>query len=104
MWYVASQIVFCLLLAALLGFLIGRLLRKRWHFDRLAYVESVWKNKFDAQGQELQEAKMEAQEQASRLISLQSELAGKEDNLKKLGIRLGELESSVAQGMQEKNI
>jgi DNA repair exonuclease SbcCD ATPase subunit len=68
MWYVASQIVFCLLLAALLGFLIGWLLRKRWYADRL--------------------------------IVLQGDLAAKEENLKKLNARLGELKSSAAQGKE----
>src|SRR5512139_1542481 len=97
MWYIASQIVFCLLLAALLGFLVGWLLRRRWYSERLADVESAWKGKFEAQGLEMQEAKSECKEQAARLVSLQGELVGKEVQVKKLIARLGELESSVAQ-------
>jgi hypothetical protein len=97
MWYVASQIVFCMLLAALLGFLIGWLLRKRWYADRLADVEAAWKN---AQGLEMQKAKKEAEEQAAGFISLQGELAMKGENLKKLSVRLGELESLLPQGKE----
>ena len=95
MTYLIVQMLFCLLLAALIGGWIGWLLRGSRSERLLAEQKAHWEMQLEQQRTEYQAAQEELEIRSSRLETTLSDLEDQRSQVEILGKRIGEQETRV---------
>lgn len=74
MGYLIGQIVFCLLVAAILGFIIGWLLRSLVCRNKISELTQTWNNNTEKLEQELSLARQEVKQKDTELANAQAKI------------------------------
>jgi len=95
MIYLIGQIICCLLIAVLLGFLIGWLLKNWFCKNNLEKLKQVWKREREDMEQRISAAQREAKEHYSKMEGFQGQLAKLKTDLDTTKSMLSECEERL---------